>query len=89
LLALAVGGLAAIGAVAGVALARTGTAAKPIGTGVVIDTTLGYQGGSAAGTGMVLTSSGEVLTNHVIRGATSIKLVVPGTKHSYTAKVVG
>jgi S1-C subfamily serine protease len=81
---------AAAGSIAtGVALARTGQ--TPIGTGVVvIDTTLGYQNGSAAGTGMVLTSSGEVLTNnHVIRGATSIKIVVPGTKHAYTARVVG
>jgi S1-C subfamily serine protease len=39
---------------------------------------------------MVLTSSGEVLTNnHVIRGATSIRVVIPGTKHAYTARVVG
>ena len=74
---------------AGIALAR-GTA-TPIGTGVVvIDTNLGYQGGTAAGTGMVLTSSGEVLTNnHVISGATTIKVVVPKTGHSYTARVVG
>jgi S1-C subfamily serine protease len=90
-LTLLVGGLAAIGVVAGVALARTGGGTSPIGTGaVVIDTTAGYQGGSAAGTGIVITSSGEVLTNnHVIRGATSIKIVVPGTNHQYTAKVVG
>jgi S1-C subfamily serine protease len=80
----------AAGAIAtGVALAHTGSA--PIGTGVVvINTRLGYQSGAAAGTGMVLTSSGEILTNnHVIRGATSIKVVVPGTKHVYTARVVG
>ena len=74
---------------AGIALASTRPA--PIGTGVVvIDTNLGYQGGRAAGTGMVLTSSGEVLTNnHVIRGATAIKVVVPTTGRSFTAKVVG
>jgi S1-C subfamily serine protease len=37
-----------------------------------------------------LTSSGEVLTNnHVIQGATSVTVVVPGTTHHYTAKVVG
>jgi len=74
---------------AGLAFARTGAA--PIGGGVVvIDTNLGYQGGQAAGTGMVLSSSGEVLTNnHVIRGATTIRIVVPGTGRSYTAKVVG
>ena len=90
-LAVVVAGLAAIGVVAGVALARSGGGASPIGTGaVVIDTTVGYQGGSTAGTGMVLTSSGEVLTNnHVIQGATSIRIVVPGTDHEYTAKVAG
>jgi S1-C subfamily serine protease len=39
---------------------------------------------------MVLTSSGEILTNnHVIRGATKVTVVVPGTGHTYTAKVVG
>jgi len=57
---------------------------------VVIDTNLAYQGGAAAGTGIVLTSSGEVLTNnHVIQGATSIKVVIPGSTHRYSAKVVG
>ena len=65
--------------------------AAPIGTGVVvIDTNLGYEESAAAGSGMVLTSSGEVLTNnHVIDGATTIKVVVPGTDHRYTAHVVG
>jgi S1-C subfamily serine protease len=81
--------LASAAIAAGVSWARSGPA--PIGTGVVvINTSLGLQRSSAAGTGMVLTSSGEVLTNnHVIRGATSIKVVVPGTKHAYTARVVG
>jgi S1-C subfamily serine protease len=79
--------VAAVGA--GIALARG--KATPIGTGVVvIDTNLAYQGSAAAGTGMVLTSSGEVLTNnHVISGATTIKVVVPKTGHSYTARVLG
>jgi S1-C subfamily serine protease len=65
--------------------------APAIGTGVVVvDTTQSYAGGSAAGTGIVLTSSGEVLTNnHVIQGATSVEVVVPGTAHHYSAKVVG
>jgi S1-C subfamily serine protease len=84
-----VAAVAVAAAAAGVALAQTrGT---PIGTGVVvIETTLAYQGGHAAGTGMVLTSSGDVLTNnHVIRGATTIRIVVPGTERSYAAKVVG
>ena len=86
---LVVVGLLVASAVAGIALAR-GTA-RPIGSGVVvIDTNLAYQGGAAAGTGMVLTASGEVLTNnHVISGATTIKVVVPSTGHSYTARVLG
>jgi S1-C subfamily serine protease len=84
-----VAALVAIAAATGVAFAQTASPAE--GTGVVvIKTTLAYQQASAAGTGMVLTSSGEILTNnHVIRGATTIKVVVPGTGRSYTAKVVG
>jgi S1-C subfamily serine protease len=76
---------------AGTAFGATKTSAPPIGTGVVvIDTNLAYQDARAAGTGMVLTSSGEILTNnHVIQGATTIKVAVPGTKHSYTADVLG
>jgi len=75
--------------VAGLTRARTQSTA--VGTGVVVvETNLAYQGGQAAGTGMVLTSSGEILTNnHVIRGATDIKVVVPNTGQSYTAQVVG
>ncbi|WP_246271621.1 S1C family serine protease [Amycolatopsis acididurans] len=57
---------------------------------VDINTTLGYQNGQAAGTGMVLTSSGEVLTNnHVVEGATSISVTDVGNGKTYTAKVVG
>jgi S1-C subfamily serine protease len=76
-------------AVAGLALANTRSTAS--GTGVVvIETNLGYEGGQAAGTGMVLTSAGEVLTNnHVIRGATQITVRVPSTGRSYPAEVVG
>ena len=74
----------------GVSFAWAKTRPAPIGNGVVvIETELGGDGHSE-GTGMVLTSSGEVLTNnHVIRGSTSIKIVVPGTGRSYTAKVLG
>jgi S1-C subfamily serine protease len=75
----------------GTAFGATETSTSPIGTGVVvIDTNLAYQNAAAAGTGMVLTSSGEILTNnHVIQGATTVKVVVPGTKHTYTAHVLG
>jgi S1-C subfamily serine protease len=74
---------------ASLALARDSATATNAGV-VVVQTKLGYQGGAAAGTGIVLTSSGEVLTNnHVIQGATSVKVVVPSTSRSYTASVVG
>lgn len=57
---------------------------------VVIDTTLGYSGGEAAGTGMVLTSDGLVLTNHhVIEGATEITVTIESTGETYTATVLG
>ncbi len=89
---------AAVGAVAlGVALARqpsratAAVQARSATSGiVVVDTRLGLEGAQAAGTGMVLTSTGEVLTNnHVIAGATSIEVAVPQTGRRYTATVVG
>jgi len=67
------------------------TVGNPIGTGVVvIETNLAYQDAAAAGTGMVLTPTGEILTNnHVIKGATTIKVLVPNTSRSYAARVMG
>src|SRR5215471_6142980 len=57
---------------------------------VDIYTTLGYASGVAAGTGMIVSHSGEVLTNnHVIRGATSFKVVDVTTHRKYAATVVG
>jgi S1-C subfamily serine protease len=57
---------------------------------VDIVTTFGYQRASGAGTGIVLTSTGEVLTNnHVIDGATSIKVTDVGNGTTYSATVVG
>src|SRR5579864_961944 len=84
-----VAAMAILGVGAGFAFAQSSTAA--IGTGVVVvDTKLGYEGGAAAGTGIVLTSSGEVLTNnHVIQGETTVHVVLPGTTHTYSGKVVG
>lgn len=60
-------------------------------TGVVlVDTELGYEGSSGAGTGIVLTADGEVLTNyHVVEGATAIQVTVASTGATYTAEVVG
>jgi S1-C subfamily serine protease len=69
----------------------TSQIANKVDPGLVdIVSTLGYQSAEAAGTGQVVTSSGEVLTNnHVIDGATSIKATDIGNGRTYTAKVVG
>jgi len=57
---------------------------------VDVNTTLGYLSEEAAGTGIVLTSTGEVLTNnHVVDGATSIRVTDVGNGRAYTATVVG
>ena len=67
----------------------TATAAQQAGV-VTIVSDLGYESGEAAGTGIVLTSSGQILTNnHVIAGSTSIKVTVESTGKTYTANVVG
>jgi S1-C subfamily serine protease len=65
--------------------------AQKVDPGLVdIDTTLGYQQEEAAGTGIVLTSSGEVVTNnHVIDGATTISVTDVGNRKTYSASVVG
>ncbi len=94
---LAVGG-GAVYALNGTSTAATATTAlstSQIATRVdpgLVDvvSTLGYQNAEAAGTGQVVTSSGEVLTNnHVIDGATSIKVTDIGNGRTYTASVVG
>jgi S1-C subfamily serine protease len=57
---------------------------------VDIVATDGDQQATSAGTGIVLTSNGEILTNnHVIRGATAIKVTDVGNGKTYTATVVG
>ena len=57
---------------------------------VIINDSLNYQAESAAGTGMVLTSSGLVLTNnHVVENATSITATVLATGKTYKVQVLG
>ena len=84
-------GLSAAGVTSGSKVLTTSQIAAQTDPGLVdIYTTLGYQQARAAGTGMVLTSSGEVLTNnHVINGATSITARDIGNGRTYQAKVVG
>jgi S1-C subfamily serine protease len=55
---------------------------------VFINTVVGT--GQAAGTGMILTPDGEVLTNnHVVTGSTSINVTIVGQSVSHTAHVIG
>jgi len=58
-------------------------------TGIVfIDTQV--SGGVGAGTGMVLTSSGEVLTcYHVVAGSSTVSVTVADTNKTYSATVLG
>lgn len=57
---------------------------------VTIVSDLSYQGGQAAGTGIVLTSDGLILTNnHVIEGSTAVEVTDEETGKSYSATVVG
>jgi S1-C subfamily serine protease len=57
---------------------------------VDVTSTLGYQKATAAGTGMVISSNGEILTNnHVINGATKVSIQIDGQGRLYPAKVVG
>ena len=69
----------------------TSQIAARVSPGLVdVVSTLGDQNAEAAGTGMVLTSTGQVLTNnHVINGATSISVTDIGNGKTYTATVVG
>lgn len=65
--------------------------AAKVSPGLVdVNTVLGLQGERAAGTGLVLTSDGEVITNHhVVQGATQITVTDIGNRKTYPAAVVG
>jgi S1-C subfamily serine protease len=81
--------LAGLGARADHTLAAGRTSAAAEDTGVVdITAQLGSQDASA-GTGIVISTTGEVLTNnHVIKGARRIEVTVPGGR-DYQAQVLG
>ena len=67
------------------------TVVRRVNPGIVdVNSQLGPENGGAAGTGMVLSASGTVLTNnHVVDGATSVQVVDVGNGRTYTATVVG
>lgn len=62
-----------------------------VGPSVVnVDTHMGYQGAVGAGTGIVLDPGGAVLTNnHVVSGATEIKVESIASGQTYDADVIG
>src|SRR5262249_3390093 len=56
----------------------------------VVNTTLAGGRGEAAGTGMVISSSGEILTNnHVIESSSSVRVQIGGKGRNYPADVLG
>ena len=69
----------------------TSTLAARVDPGLVdVTAILGYQQAISAGTGIVLTPSGRVITNnHVIEGATSVTVTDVGDHRTYAAAVVG
>ena len=69
----------------------TAQIASRVDPGIVdVTSTLGYQDATAKGTGIVLTSTGEILTNnHVISGATSVSVTDIANGKTYKATVVG
>ncbi|APA97181.1 S1C family serine protease [Nocardia seriolae] len=67
------------------------SAAQAVVPGIVdVNTVLGLQNGEGAGTGIVLSSDGIVLTNnHVVEGATKISVTDLGNGQTYDATVLG
>jgi S1-C subfamily serine protease len=85
------GGSSSSGSSTGSGPSDASSIASKVDPGLVdINTTLGYQSDEAAGTGIVISSNGEILTNnHVIDGATSISVTDVGNHKTYSASVVG
>jgi len=64
--------------------------AEQIAGVVTVDSALTYENAAGAGTGIILSSDGTILTNnHVVSGATSIRVTVESTGKAYVGKVVG
>lgn len=81
-----VSGAAASGAASSAATAAV-TAAQSKGIVLIASQ---VSGGEAAGTGMVLTADGQVLTNyHVVQGSTAVMVEIVDTGATYPATVVG
>ena len=56
----------------------------------VVQVTAPSRTGTSVGTGFVISTSGEILTNaHVVEGATSVRVRLPGESTARTVRVVG
>jgi S1-C subfamily serine protease len=75
----------------GVTAAQISSVAAMVDPGIVdVNTVLGYGNGAAAGTGIVLSADGLILTNnHVVSGATNISVTDVGNGKTYQASVLG
>jgi S1-C subfamily serine protease len=79
-------------AAAGASVNAAAVAAQVAPSVVDINTTFvtGSGSGRAAGTGIIVTSTGDILTNnHVVEGATSITVTIAGRSGTYPAQVLG
>ena len=85
------GGSGSGGTSSGTGSLNASALAAKVDPGIVdVTSDLKYSDATAEGTGMVLTSSGLVLTNnHVIDEATSVSATVVTSGRTYTAQVVG
>lgn len=82
--ALVAGSSAAFGAL------RGGSAsARTVKTGVVVVNTRLATGGAAAGTGIVVASDEVLTNNHVIRGASAVRVTDPSSGRTFAATVAG
>jgi S1-C subfamily serine protease len=85
------GGSSGSGSTGGTGPSDAGAIAAGVDPALVdVNSTFGYQEADGAGTGIVLTSTGEVLTNnHVVDGATAVSVTDVGNGKTYAATVVG
>jgi S1-C subfamily serine protease len=64
--------------------------AEPAVVSIRVDVDNGFRSATGAGTGVILTPDGEVLTNaHVVDGARTVRVTLAGESRARTADVVG
>ena len=64
--------------------------AEPAVVSIQADVSVGFRSATGAGTGVILTADGEVLTNaHVVDGASTVRVTLAGESRARTADVIG